>query len=326
MSASAASCLAQDEARAQRVARVEHEAVLAGAEGRSLHLGRAGPPGASPRARAWKRVPTIESLRQVWPSASPPSAASSARCGLRWPTRWASDRPRRRRRSRRCADAAGRAARRGPCRRCRRRSSPGWRATSLPSRARFTARPAAISAGRSSGHHPQAEALRGGEGVERTAEGHVDRHVAGRHVARDHVCRHVAKRDALHGAAGAAHSGRHPPGGHVDRHVQLAVRGRLYAARLDRPGSERDRAVAARRRVAVLVPEQHPELGAVVVGGHEKAAVHVGVAARLVAQQAADSASSSSEPAACSRRSATVAPGIAGTPLRTIRNGSPAVW
>ena len=44
----------------------------------------------------------------------------------------------------------------------------------------------------------------------------------------------------------------------------------------------------ARGRVAVLVPEQDPEVGAVVVGRHEKAAVHVGVPAGLVAEQPAD--------------------------------------
>ena len=36
--------------------------------------------------------------------------------------------------------------------------------------------------------------------------------------------------------------------------------------------------------------------------------------------------STSSEPAACSRRSLTESPGISGTPAVTIRNGSPAVW
>ena len=57
---------------------------------------------------------------------------------------------------------------------------------------------------------------------------------------------------------------------------------------LDRPRDERDRAVAARRRVARVVEEDDAEVGTLVLGlGHE-AAVHVGVAARLVDQQAAN--------------------------------------
>ena len=98
------------------------------------------------------------------------------------------------------------------------------------------------------------------------------------------------------------------------------------AARLDRPRAERDRAVPARGRVAVLVPEQHAEVGAGVVGRDREAAVHVGVPARLVAQQPAHASTTSALPRACSRRSRTVAPGISGAPPVTMRNGSPAVW
>ena len=78
-------------------------------------------------------------------------------------------------------------------------------------------------------------------------------------------------------------------------------------------------------RVAVLVPEEHAEVGAVVVGLDQEAAVHVGVAARLVAQQPAHHVDGG-DAAAVSRRSATVAPAMDGTPAVTIRNGSPAVW
>jgi hypothetical protein len=111
----------------------------------------------------------------------------------------------------------------------------------------------------------------------------------------------------------------------VDAHVDLAVARRRDVAGLHRPRAERDRPVPARRRVAVLVPEQHAEVGAVVVGLHQEAPVHVGVPARLVAQRRR-TASTSSEPWANVRRSRTVAPGIGGTPPVTIRNGSPAVW
>ena len=167
------------------------------------------------------------------------------------------------------------------------RSSCGWRATSVPSSARFTARPASISAGQVLRAHAQAEALRGHERVDRAAEGDVRGHLAGGHVARHDVGRHVAEADALDRAAAAAHRRDDAARGDVDRHVDLAVGGRLDEPRLHGPGAERDRPVPARGRVAVLVPEEHAEVGAVVVGRDEEAAVHVGVAARLVAEQPA---------------------------------------
>src|SRR6476620_1031013 len=64
----------------------------------------------------------------------------------------------------------------------------------------------------------------------------------------------------------------------------VAVTRRGHATRMHGPCAERDRAVAARRRVSVLVPEQHAQIGTVVVGRHEKAAVHVRVSPRLVTQ------------------------------------------
>ena len=51
--------------------------MLAGAEGRSLNLGEQSARHLAEGARV-KFLPTIESLRQVWPPASTPSAASSA--------------------------------------------------------------------------------------------------------------------------------------------------------------------------------------------------------------------------------------------------------
>ena len=65
-------------------------------------------------------------------------------------------------------------------------------------------------------------------------------------------------------------------------------------------------------------------MGAVVVRRHEEAAVHVGVAAGLEAQQPPQRRTSAS-PIAKTRRSATVCPGSAPA-VRTIRNGSPPVW
>src|SRR5690606_18723671 len=77
-------------------------------------------------------------------------------------------------------------------------------------------------------------------------------------------------------------------GRHVDDHVRLPVGGGLDETFADGVDAERDRAVAARRGVAVLVPEQRAEVRAGVVGRYEEAAVHVGVAARLVHQQLAE--------------------------------------
>src|SRR5918992_1022061 len=82
--------------------------------------------------------------------------------------------------------------------------------------------------------------------------------------------------------------GDHAAGGDVDGHIDVAVGRRGHTAGLDRPRAERDRAVPARGGVAVLVPEQHAEVRALVVRRHEKAAVHVGVPARLVAEEPPD--------------------------------------
>ena len=46
--------------------------------------------------------------------------------------------------------------------------------------------------------------------------------------------------------------------------------------------------MTARRRVAGVVEEDDPEVGVVVVRRHDVAAVHVGVASRLVDEQPAD--------------------------------------
>src|ERR671914_517372 len=82
--------------------------------------------------------------------------------------------------------------------------------------------------------------------------------------------------------------GDHAAGGDVDGHIDVAVGRRGHTAGLDRPRAERDRAVPARGGVAVLVPEQHAEVRTLVVRRHEKAAVHVGVPARLVAEEPPD--------------------------------------
>lgn len=73
------------------------------------------------------------------------------------------------------------------------------------------------------------------------------------------------------------------------------------------------------------MPAQDAELGAVVVGRDEEAAVHVGVPARLLHQQLPDGVDLRGR----LRGGSAVEdgrPGMSGVPAVTIRNGSPAVW
>ena len=70
----------------------------------------------------------------------------------------------------------------------------------------------------------------------------------------------------------------------VDDDAVLALLA-LDDALVERPGDERDRPVPARRRVAGVVEEDDAEVGAVVLGRHDVAAVHVRVAARLEDEQ-----------------------------------------
>ena len=236
-------------------------------------------------------MPTIDSWRSTAPSGSRPSAASSAiargrarAAGRAVGLAVGEDR-----------DVAlvgprpGRGRRRGSSRRRpRAASSLGWRATSAASSAHLISRPSAISSPRCSGVDREAGGGRRQRRVDRAAVGDVDR--VGRRgrptAAGEHVGGHVAEVTAAIAPPSRTRA-RDPARGDVDRELDLAVSGGLDAAGLDGPRGERDRAVPARGREAVLVPEQHAELGAVVVGLHEEAAVHVGVPARLVAQQPA---------------------------------------
>ena len=167
-----------------------------------------------------------------------------------------------------------------------RRSSVGWRAASCPASAAFTARPASIRRGRSSGHDAQAEARRRHRGVDRAAVGHVDLDAGRRRRrARSRTTARCGTRRSRPRRRACARARRRGPTARRSRPRPRRRAGASTSAGLDRPRAERDRAVAARGRVAVLVPEEHAEVGAVVVGRDEEAAVHVGVAARLVAEQ-----------------------------------------
>ena len=167
-------------------------------------------------------------------------------------------------------------------------------------------------------------------GVDGAPVGDVDGEPAARGIeldsAGEHVGRDVAEGHRLDARVAQARASEHAPRGHVDRHVGLAVGRGDHAAALDRPGAERDRAVPAGGRVAVLVPEEHAEVGAVVVraGRGSSRTCRRGRAAR--GRGAGGRSRRPGPVAARSRRSATVAPGISGAPSSTILNGSPAVW
>ena len=110
--------------------------------------------------------------------------------------------------------------------------------------------------------------------------------------------------------------------GDVDDDVVLSF-APLDDAVVERPRDERDRPVAAGGRVARVVEEDDAEVGAVVVRLDDEAAVHVGVPARLVHEQAPHVVEPVVRVAALveDRR-----PRGASTPPVTIRNGSPPVW
>src|SRR5205814_22345 len=93
--------------------------------------------------------------------------------------------------------------------------------------------------------------------------------------------------DGLDRAFATGSDAAEPPGGRVDDDLDLARRGPLQPARVERPRDERDRAVSARGRVALVVEEDDAEVGTVVLRLRDVAAVHVRVAARLIDEQAA---------------------------------------
>ena len=77
-----------------------------------------------------------------------------------------------------------------------------------------------------------------------------------------------------------------PARGHVHDDAVLALHP-LDDPLVERPRDERDRAVTARRRVALVVEEDDPEVGSFVLRRHDVAAVHVRVTAGLEDEQAA---------------------------------------
>jgi hypothetical protein len=134
-------------------------------------------------------------------------------------------------------------------------------------------------------HDRQIE-LSGGQGrVDRPAvgDGHANLAPGGRHrhVAGYHPAGYVGEVDRDHALVLEMHPCGHPPGWHVDHDVNAAgLRGRDVAG-LHCPDPQRDGAVPAGGRETVLVPEEHPQVSAVVVRRHDESAVHVRMAARF---------------------------------------------
>ena len=107
---------------------------------------------------------------------------------------------------------------------------------------------------------------------------------------------------------------------HVDDDAGLPPADRQDAA-LERPRDQRDRAVPAGGRVAGVVEEDDAEIRAVVLRLGDEAAVHVGMAARLVDKQLPKVIEPLGRVAAL--REDRVAAQL--LPV-TMRNGSPPVW
>ena len=152
--------------------------------------------------------------------------------------------------------------------------SSGWTISCSASSSALTRRPSSISRGSSARLDALLDA-----GVEGAAEAHVRR--VRRTRARCGSEPSGRRRPRPAPRSRAARTGRR-------RRRASPARAPRQAAALERPRDERDRAVAARGRVALVVEEDDAEVGAVVLGLGDEAAVHVGVAARLVDEQLAD--------------------------------------
>ena len=99
------------------------------------------------------------------------------------------------------------------------------------------------------------------ERVERAAEGDVHGAPGGLQSSRVDVSGHVAEAHGLDVPVLDAGDRLQPARGAVDDDAGLRLGG-VHDPALDRPGDERDRAVAARSRVARVVEEHDAEVGA----------------------------------------------------------------
>src|ERR1700686_414052 len=137
----------------------------------------------------------------------------------------------------------------------------------------------------------QPEAVRRNNGVERAAVGDRNLDLSATNGHGDCVEQHKA-RDVFesHGAnPSSVHGGNRfqATRGDVDHDVDQWTDGGDHG-RVDRPGYQRDRAVAAGRAVPRVMEEDHPKLGALVFWLGDKTAIHVGVPTWLEDEELAD--------------------------------------
>src|SRR6266513_3293099 len=137
----------------------------------------------------------------------------------------------------------------------------------------------------------QFEAVRGDDGVKRAAEG--DRQLSlpaasgHRQTVEEHEARDIS--EANRADAPILHGGHRfqAARGYVDHDLYQPAGGGNDCG-VDRPGHQRDGAVAARRAVAGGVKEDYPELGAPIFRLRHESAVHVRVPAWLEDEKLAD--------------------------------------
>ena len=172
-----------------------------------------------------------------------------------------------------------------------------------------------------------ARVLRVDIGIESPAEGDVVAHPAQARnlhgfVPRQHERGHVVEIDAPDLAARDARMGGDQAGRAVDAHAGLRRRHRQEAG-FQRHLGDGDDAVAAHGAVALVVHEEHAEVGAGRDRRGEEAAVHVGVAARLPHERGAQAVAALPHPAPLA--SAELSPD--GSRLLTsTRDGAVRIW
>ena len=121
--------------------------------------------------------------------------------------------------------------------------------------------------------------------IERAAEGDVDGSLGELDALRPDERGNVSEAHRAHAAVLHLRPGVEAARGNVHDDVVLSF-APLDDSSLESPGDERDGPVAAGGREARVVEEDDAEVGAVVVGLDDEAAVHVSVPARFVHEQA----------------------------------------
>src|ERR1700730_1055004 len=137
----------------------------------------------------------------------------------------------------------------------------------------------------------QLEAVRGNDGVKRAAvgDGNFDGSPANGHGrgVEQHEARDVLESNGAYPSIVDGGDRFQATGGHVHHDVDRWANGGDYG-RVDRPGHQRDRAVAAGRAVPRVMEEDHPKLSALVFRLCDETAIHVGGPTWLEDEELAD--------------------------------------